>query len=110
MAEGFQSHRPGRRRVGDDDVEIVDRERGQQLRWRFLATDHHDGGNHSERRLEQTERHELRNDVSHADDEAWYTRRGPAADRVAELAAEREDLVRIAIHNLADLRQDETPA
>src|SRR5436309_11375746 len=99
----------GRRegRVGEDQVEPVDRELRQQALGLVLATDDAHGLAELERRLQETIRDQLGHDVGDPDREAERATRWPVLEGVEQLAAEREDLVREAEGDAAGVGERE---
>jgi hypothetical protein len=62
------------------------------------------------RRREQPVDDELGHRVRHSDRELGGARRRPAAQRLAQLAPEREDLVGVAVHHASGLGQRHRPS
>ncbi len=106
MVERAQ-RRPGSRCVGEHDVELVLREELEQCLRGGLAADHLDV--RLKRGPQHAVRDQLRHHVGDPDLHAHRPLRRPVAQRVAELAPEGEDLVRIPQRDPPRLAQHQRP-
>src|SRR5688572_30226619 len=95
------------RGVGQHDVDALDGQLREELFRAALATGDPDRVRELQGGLDEPPRDGLRDDVVHADDHVHRTTRRPAAGGVDELAPEGEDLVGVAIDDLAHLGGDD---
>ena len=93
--------------VGDHDVDLVERERGEERVRLALATNHAHRRVHREDRPQQPIGDQFRNDVDDPDGQAERAPRRPVADRIEQLAAEREDVVRVSVDDATDVGEHE---
>jgi hypothetical protein len=105
MAERLDARRRTDRCIGQDDVQAVYGELGEQALRLVVAADQMHWPRQPERRLEKQPRHQFRQNVGHAHHQAqWFAKRLPG-QRVLKLPAQREDLLRIAVHDATHVGQ-----
>jgi hypothetical protein len=107
---GAHLHGRADRRVGQHDINALDGQVREELFRAALTTGDPDRVRELQRRLDEPAGDGLRDDVVHANDHVHRTARRPSASGVDKLPPEGEDLVGIAIDELAHLGgHDVTP-
>jgi hypothetical protein len=109
VTEGLDRDARWRGGVGEHEVHRIDSEvRQELLHGLVLVTDQPDGQANMERRFEEAADDRLWQDVRDADREPQGPLGAAAAlERLHQLGAEAEDLLRVAVHDAASLRQDD---
>ena len=97
VVEGVHAAAAGHRRVGDDDVQGVERQIGEELVVGVLVANQLHGLGEGEGRLQQASHHQLGDQVDDAHVQAQRLADGAPLDRVHELAAEREDVLGVVV-------------
>jgi hypothetical protein len=108
VAIGAHLHRRRRRRVGEDQVQGVDRQLGDQAVRPLLHAVELDRLGKLQGRLEYLVGHQLRHDHGHSHRQ---TRRvgDPPLHRLLQLTTEGEDLVRVAVDGMAHVGENDGP-
>lgn len=107
MIEGSHPRLPPELRAGEDQVELRERELGQQLVGLVFATDDLNRWAHAKRRRQETSKDELRKDVAHADPELGGSPGHVAREGILQLPTEAEDLVGVPEDDPPRIRQRE---
>lgn len=110
VVEGADADGLGGGGVGDDGVELVEGEGGEELGEGAFAAGDVDVGGDVEGGLEEALGDELGDDIGDADGEAEVLAGGEAVDDVLELVAEAEDVIGVAQDGAADVGEDEAAA
>src|SRR5262249_14092541 len=106
------AHRRARRHriIGDDDVELVQRQPREEPRLVVLVADKPHGRGGVQRGLGARRAHDLGAHVGHADVQPHRSAGGPAAYGVEQLLPKTEDLVGVAVDGAADVGEPEAPS
>jgi hypothetical protein len=110
VVEGADADGLGGGGVGEDDIELVEGEGGEELGEGAFAAGDADIGGDVEGGLEEALGDELGDNVGDADGEAELLTGGDAVDDVLELVAEAEDVIGVAQDGAADVGEDEAAA
>jgi hypothetical protein len=103
MIEGLYIQGRRDRRVGQDHIDLMERQCRQQFFVGPLAADDSVGFRQIKGRLDQLIGDELRQDIGDADREPGQAAVRPAFQRAQHLLAEREDFIRVAVNYFTGL-------